>query len=365
VLVRGRTDGRPRRRLRDRARFLGARLVVALPPRVQVRLAGGSPIVVDGQTLHPELQVLLHMRERMGVKGMSDSTPEAARRQSRAEARAFAGPAVEVGAVAALEVPSPDGPLPARHYAPDEIGAPHPLLVWFHGGGFVVGDLDIYDQACRTLCRHAGVHVLAVEYRLAPEHPFPAAVDDAAAALDWAHEHAAELGADPDRVLVGGDSAGGNLAAVVAREASTRPLAQLLIYPAVDTADRRHPSHELFAEGFFLTAADCTWFHGHYLGATPPDDPRARPLGDHELAGLPPAIVVTAAFDPLRDEGEAYAAALRAAGVPTLLRRFPGLVHGFINMTGVSPASRDALVEIAGALRVLARRETSPERCRR
>jgi acetyl esterase len=284
---------------------------------------------------------------------MSADTPEQARRRARRDAVAYAGRHVPVAAVSDLEIPAPDGPLTARHYVPEEDGGPHPLLVYFHGGGFVIGDLDVYDQACRMLCRHAGVHVLSVDYRLAPEHPFPAAVDDAAAAFDWAHAHAAELGADPERVAIGGDSAGGNLAAVTARETDTKPYAQLLIYPAVDTNDRTHPSHDLFADGFFLTREDREWFHEHYLGTEPHDDPRARPLGDHDLDGLPPAVIVTAAFDPLRDEGEGYAAALREAGVPVVLRRFDGLIHGFINMTGVSRASRDALIEVAGALRAL------------
>jgi acetyl esterase len=353
MLVHGRTTRR--RRLGDRAQYLAACALTALPPRAQLRLAGGRPIVVDGQRLHPELQLLLHLRERTGVPAMSADTPERARRQARRDALAYAGPRVRVAAVTDLEIPSPDGALAARHYAPGESGGPHPLLVYFHGGGFVIGDLEIYDQACRTLCRHGGVHVLSVDYRLAPEHPFPAAVDDAAAAFDWAHAHAAELGADPDRVAVGGDSAGGNLAAVIAREAGTRPVAQLLIYPAVDTIDRTHPSHELFADGFFLTRDDREWFHEHYLGSERHEDPRAQPLGDHALDGLPPAMVITAAFDPLRDEGEAYAAALRDAGVPVVLRRFPGLIHGFINMTGVSRVSRDATIEIAGALRALVR----------
>jgi acetyl esterase len=352
MLVHERTNGR-RRRLSDRVQYVAARALTALPPRAQVRIAGGAPVVVDGHTLHPELQLLLHLRERTGVPAMSADTPERARRRARREALAYAGPRERVGAVTDLEVPTPDGPLPARLYAPEEPGGPHPLLVYFHGGGFVIGDLDVYDQACRLLCRHGGVHVLSVEYRLAPEHPFPAAVDDAAAAFDWAHTHAAELGADPERVAIGGDSAGGNLAAVTAREASTRPSAQLLVYPAVDTTERTHPSHDLFAEGFFLTRADREWFHDHYLGAEPHEDPRARPLGEHDLDGLPPAVVVTAAFDPLRDEGEAYAAAMRDAGVPVVLRRFPGLIHGFMNMTGVSRASRDATIEIAGALRAL------------
>jgi acetyl esterase len=359
MLVHGRTD---RRRLRDRAQWAGARLLASLPPRLQVRLAGGAPVVVDGQTLHPELQVLLHARERMGGRSLAELTPERARRLTRAEARAAAGRPTQVGAVRDLEIPGPAGPLPARHYAPVETGGPHPLLVYLHGGGFVLGDLDVHDEPCRVLCRHSGVHVLSVDYRLAPECPFPAAIDDAMAAFEWANANAAELGADPARVAVGGDSAGGNLAAHVARDARQRPVLQLLIYPAADM-DTERPSQSLFAEGFYLTAADRDWYHGHYMGGAGDEDPRRRPLTEGDLAGLPPAFVVTAAFDPLRDEGEAYADALHAAGTPVLLRRFDGLVHAFINMVGVSPACRDALVEVAGTLRGLLR-TTDEERSR-
>jgi acetyl esterase len=284
-------------------------------------------------------------------------TPERARTYVRAEARLSAARPTPVGAVRDLEVDGGDGPLRARHYAPDEPGGPHPLLLFLHGGGFVVGDLDVYDEPCRVLCRHGGVHVLAVEYRLAPEHPFPAPGEDVVAALDWALDHAAELGADPARVAVGGDSAGGNLAALAAQHAERRPCLQLLIYPAADMHTER-PSQELFAEGFYLTAADREWYHRHYFsgpGGPDVDDPRALPLARGELDGLPPAFVVTAGFDPLRDEGEAYAEALRDAGIPVLLRRFGNLIHGFINMGGVSPACRDALVEIAGTLRGMLR----------
>jgi acetyl esterase len=349
LLVHGRTN---RRRLRDRAQWAGSRLLTALPPSLQLRLSGGAPVVVDGQTLHPELQLLLHVRERIRTTALSELTPEHARGFTRAEARACAGRPTPVGAVRDLEIPGPAGPLRARHYAPAETGGPHPLLVYLHGGGFVLGDLDLYDEPCRVLCRHGGVHVLSVDYRLAPEAPFPAAIDDAVAALEWAHVNAAALGADSERVAVGGDSAGGNLAAQAARDAHHRPCLQLLIYPAADMVTER-PSHTLFAEGFYLTAADRDWYHGHYMGGVEDDDPRRRPLTEGDLAGLPPAFVVTAAFDPLRDEGEAYADALRAAGTPVLLRRFDGLVHAFINMAGVSPACRDALVEVAGTLRGL------------
>jgi acetyl esterase len=228
--------------------------------------------------------------------------------------------------------------------------------VFFHGGGFVCGDLDTHDAPCRVLCRHGGVHVLSVDYGLAPEHPFPAYVDDAVAAFGWAVEHAAELGADPARVAIGGDSAGGTLAAIAsrlaARDGGPVPAAQVLVYPATDRT-RTTPSLERFAEGFFLTARDIEWYFDQYTGGTGAgrEDPLVSPLLAPDLGGLAPALVVTAGFDPLRDEGEAYAHALRAAGTPALLRRMPELVHGFVNFGGVSRASREAIVEIAGTVR--------------
>ena len=269
----------------------------------------------------------------------------------------YAGKPTPVGAVTDLDL-DVAGVLRARHYAPAELGDPHPLLVYYHGGGFTYGDLDTHDGVCRILCRHAGAHVLAVDYRLAPEHPFPAAVEDARAALHWAVAHASELGADPQRVGVGGDSAGGNLAAVVAqlaaRDGGPAPVLQLLIYPATDFSARRR-SRELFGEGFLLTNPEMDWFETNYLGSerTSARDPRASPLLAEDLSGLAPAYVVTAAFDPLRDEGEEYAAALQAAGTPVTLRRFPGFIHAFIAGAGVSRSARDALVEIAGATRAM------------
>jgi acetyl esterase len=268
----------------------------------------------------------------------------------------YRGRRFEVGAVQDLELPGGAGRLHARHYAPRELGDPHPLLVFYHGGGFTYGDLDTHDGTCRLLCRHAGAHVLAIDYRLAPENPFPAAVEDARVALAWAWENAAALGADPSRVGVSGDSAGGNLAAVAAqlaaRDGGPAPVLQLLIYPATDFTRRRR-SRELFGEGFLLTNDEMDWFEANYLGEarTHAGDPRASPLLAQDLSGLAPAFVVTAAFDPLRDEGEEYARALRAAGTPATVRRFPGFIHAFVAAAGVSRPARDAVIEIAGVTR--------------
>jgi acetyl esterase len=349
--------------LADRIQFSAARALGHLSPRTQRRLAG-APITIDGDTLDPGLQLMLKLRERRGVTPFRAMTPERARRYVRAESRIYSGPRPPVKAVHHLEVPGAAGPLKARHYVPPEPGGPHPLLLFLHGGGFVVGDLDTHDVPCRLLCRHGGVHVLSVEYRKAPEHPFPAAVHDATAALAWAHEHASELKADPTRIAIGGDSAGGNLSAVATRlavrDGTPAPVLQVLIYPATDI-ESEWPSVELFAQGFYLTRDDRDWYHEHYMSGASEDDPLGSPLLSGDLQDLPPALVVTAAFDPLRDEGEAYANALREAGSPVILRRFPGLVHGFINMTAINPASHDALVEVAGGVRALLARARERE----
>jgi acetyl esterase len=334
-----------------------ARALAALPPRVQVRMSGKPAVRIDGDTLAPEVQLTLALRERRNEPPLEAVTPAEARLARRRLAAIATGRPAAVGAVRDLEIDA-DVPLRARHYAPEERGGPQPLLVFFHGGGFVFGDLDTHDGVCRLLCRHAGAHVLAIDYRLAPEHPFPAAVEDARAALAWAFANAAELGADERRVGVGGDSAGGTLAAVVsqlaAHDGGPAPVLQLLIYPATHHGGVGR-SRELFGEGFLLTNAAIDWFDAHYLGTAGAQgsDPRASPLLADDLSGLAPAFVVTAAFDPLRDEGEAYAEALRAAGTPATLRRFPGFIHAFIGAAGVSRACHDAVVEIAGATRAM------------
>ncbi len=351
--------GRATQRLtpREQLEHQFARALAALPPKVQVRVSGKPAVHIDGQTLAPGMQLTLALRERRNEPPLESVSPAEARRARRRLAKIATGRPQAVGSVRDLEIDA-DTPLRARHYAPEERGGPHPLLVFFHGGGFVFGDLDTHDGVCRLLCRHAGAHVLAIDYRLAPEHPFPAAVEDARAALRWAFANATELGADERRIGVGGDSAGGNLAAVVsqlaARDGGPAPVLQLLIYPATQVGGRGR-SRELFGEGFLLTNAAIDWFDAHYLGTAgaQASDPRASPLLAEDLSGLAPAFVVTAGFDPLRDEGEAYAEALRGAGTPATLRRFPGFIHAFIGAAGVSRACHDAVVEIAGATRAM------------
>jgi len=325
-------------------RYLAARAAAHLPDRVKIWLSGMPPVIVDGQQLDPQLQLLRSVRRRHRVPGLVEPTVAAGRARFRRETLAFRGPVTEVGSVQDLEIA---GGLRARHYAPAGAGEA-PLTVYFHGGGFVIGDLDTHDEPCRILCRQAGIHVLSVEYRLAPEHPFPAALEDVAAALAWAQTNAATLGADPRRVSIGGDSAGGNLSAVVCLTSRNRPpTAQLLIYPPTDGITPRRSS-ELFDQGFFLSRNDRRAFGRYYAPMAGRDpDPRLSPLYASDLSNLPPALVITAGFDILRDEGEAYAQALAAAGTVTRQRRYPSLGHGFIHMTGVCPAARRAMEEIA------------------
>jgi acetyl esterase len=343
---------------RERFEVGVARAMSALPPRTQVKLSRKAPVQLDGLTLEPDIQLMLALMERQGAPPIETLPPPLARQAVRRQSDAFAGREVPVGEVRDLEVDGAEGRIAARHYAPAEAGGPHPLIVYYHGGGFVICDLETHDSLCRVLCRHAGAHVLSVDYRLAPEHPFPAAVDDCRAALGWAFEHAEELGADPGRIAVAGDSAGGNLATVVCHLArkgeSPMPHLQLLIYPVTDFAAAR-PSRDLFAEGFFLTQSEMDWFNDCYAVSCGADlsDPRLSPILVEDLSGLPPAYVITAGFDPLRDEGEEYAHKLRAAGNKVVLRRFPGLIHGFANMTAASRSSRDALIEVGGGTRAM------------
>lgn len=324
--------------LRNRLGYLGARFVSRLPDKVKIRLSGSPPIVIDGQMLDPQVQFLICARLKMGMRGWLEPTVEHGRARYRREALDFRGPMTKVSEVRDFAI----GDLRARHYVPFASSAP--LTLYLHGGGFALCDLESHDETCRILCHHGNMHVVAIEYRLAPEHPFPAALDDTMTALAWTQDHASELGANPSRVGIGGDSAGGNLATVAARIAPRKPRAQLLIYPAVDATQLRR-SHELFGSGLLLTNADREGFERCY-GADP-NDPYASPLVATDLAQLPPALVITAGFDILRDEGEAYVEKLRAAGVSVRAKRYASLPHGFVHLTGIALAAQEATIEIA------------------
>jgi len=326
------------------------RALLALPKSLRRRIAG-KPIRLDGQELALDAQLFLVLEKASGYR-LVNGTPEQARKRLSDSRSLVSGPPIEPITVRALTI---EDTVPARFYTPEGLGDDAPLLVYYHGGGWVVGDLDSHDNVCRFLAKLAGVKVLSVDYRLAPEHPFPAAVDDAMTAFTYAVKNAAELGIDPDRIAVGGDSAGGNLAAVTALQAvkagGAVPKFQMLIYPAVDASVRRR-SRDLFAEGFFLTSDDMDWFRDHYCpGEGDWADPRFSPLLSEELAGLPPAYVATAGFDPLRDEGEAYADKLKAAGVKVTAVRYPDLIHGYFSFLGAGSRFREAAAEAAVALR--------------
>jgi len=245
--------------------------------------------------------------------------------------------------------------IPTRLYTPPGEG-PFPLLVYFHGGGFVLGSIDTHDTTCRFLCAGAAAMVMSVGYRLAPEHRFPAGLQDCMAALQWSAAHAEELGVDPGRMAVGGDSGGGNLAAVTAmcaRDAGGPPLrAQLLIYPVTDHVNLERSSYVECAEGFGLTRADMEWFWAHYLGDdSQTDNPLVAPLKAKDLSGLPPAFIVTAEYDVLRDEGESFAEKLSAAGTPTRLVRCQGMNHGFWILASILDEATESVQQACAWLR--------------
>jgi acetyl esterase len=346
-------------RLPASVEFQVLRFACSLPPRLQ-QLLFGKPPSIDGQVLATDVHVLIELARRSGTNSYTNSLPpEEARAFNRQAAKASTpSRPIPMDRAENMAIPTGAGAMGARFYVPPNLpgGTPPPLLVYYHGGGWVIGDLDTHDWVCRFLAAVAGVAVLSVDYRLAPEHPFPAAVEDAWDAFAWAIGNAGALGVDPARIAVGGDSAGGNMASAVALrardEASPAPAMQLLIYPVTDSADDPR-SRFLFADGFMLTKADMDLFEGHYLPpGTDANDPRVSVLKAPDLSGLPPAYVATAGFDPLRDEGEAYALRMREAGVSVALRRYPGLVHGFANHATVSRSSRAAMFQLAGALRM-------------
>ncbi|MQA24275.1 MAG: alpha/beta hydrolase fold domain-containing protein [Micromonosporaceae bacterium] len=326
------------------------RLVFSLPAPVRRALAG-APIRAEGQGLDLDMQLFLRLQERSG-NALRKGDAEAARRHADIGDEIIRGPRVAPVDVRALDVPGAAGPMAARLYTPHWLAPAAGLLIYYHGGGWTVGSLDTHDNICRFLAHHAGVRVLSPAYRLAPEHPFPAAARDAYAAFEHAVEHAEELGVDPASIAVGGDSAGGNLAIVTALQAAesggARPACQLLIYPATDHTVRRE-SRERYGRGFFLTDEEMTWFGDNYRGSADVAEPHLSPL-HADLAELPPAYLAVAGFDPLRDEGLAFAEKLAEAGVDVTVRRFDDLIHGYANFFGFSRRAREAMGDAALAL---------------
>lgn len=303
--------------------------------------------------LDPVAEGFLAQMAAAGGPPLQDMTPEFAR-QAFSVFSQLGGEAEQVAKIDNRSIPGPAGEIPVRIYTPEGT-APFPALVLFHGGGWVIGDLEVVDVPCRALANQAGCVVVSVDYRLAPEHKYPAAAEDCYAATKWVADNAAEIGVDPNRIAVGGDSAGGNLAAVVsqmARDKDGPAIAyQVLIYPVTD-ATISTASYEENADGYLLTKEGMIWFFNHYIHEdTDRKDPLLSPLHAENFKGLPPAIVITAEYDPLRDEGEAYAAKLKEAGVPVIQTRYPGMIHGFFWLGGVLGQCKQAVSEISSALR--------------
>ena len=333
---------------------------MTLDPRLVRRLAG-RPTRIDGLTLSPQTQLMLRL-QKVSREPVVESLPIPQGRVALRNQAMMVGGPQPIGEVQDRTVRGATGPLDARLYIPTALldrprtaeltPVADPMLVFFHGGGMIYGDLDSHDAVCRFLAEQAGVRVLAVDYRLAPEHPFPAGVDDAWAAYDWVSGHAGDYGADPTRLAVGGDSAGGYLAAATAIRAAQegRELAyQLLIYPVTDNTGS-FESRQLFGRDLYLTTEFIGVATKSYLQGHDPRDPRASVLYADIPANLAPAFLCTAGFDPLRDEGEAYAQRMADAGVDVTMKRYGGEIHGFANILCVDGPSKQAMAEMAHAL---------------
>jgi acetyl esterase len=332
--------------LRIRLQTSASRMMYALPKPVR-RLVAGAPIQRDGQILALDAQLMLRLQRLVGFSLIADEERvEMSRRAFELAQHLVRGRPFEPVSTREIRIPAEHGDIPCTLCQPDGLPDPSGLLVYFHGGGWVLGSRRTHDNTARFLALRAGVRVLSVEYRLAPEHVFPAAYEDALAAFDFAHAEAKDLKVDAARIAVGGDSAGGNLAAAIAYTATQRggprPAFQMLLYPSTDCT-AKHRSRELLAEGFSLTDKHIAWFTDRYAPeGTDVADARLSVLLSDDLSGLPPAYIATAGFDPLRDEGEAYAERLARAGVPVLLSRQDDLIHGYVHMLGLGHRFREA-----------------------
>lgn len=305
--------------------------------------------------LDPILDALIKQMAAAGQPKMWEVSPTQARAMFSATREAMGVQTGPIGKIDSVEIPGPGGPLAARVYTPvGAVGRVTPACVYFHGGGWVIGDLDSHDGICRALANESGARVVAVDYRLAPENKFPAAFDDAYAAVVWAEKNAVEQSFNPNRIAVAGDSAGGNLAASVAIHAKAKGGPQIafqaLLYPVTQARAQTGSMAEL-ATGYFLERAGMDWFCDQYIEPTTDlNDPRLSPLAAKDVAGVAPAMVVVAGFDPLKDEGKDYAAKLKAAGVDVRLVEYPTMIHGFLGMGAVLPQAGEALKEIGQAM---------------
>ena len=323
-------------------------------PSLRARFARSRSEPVDGRVLDEQMAALLGLDDFVGMSPMDSLTPERARANLVREIQVVESRPPGGVAIADRAYPSAAGPRTVRVYTPSGLPKGSPAIAYFHGGGWVVCDLDTHDVLCRRLALEVGARVFSFDYRLAPEHRFPAAVDDATAGARWLLAHAEALGVDAARVAVMGDSAGGNLAAVVSRRLqhdAAKPALAVLLYPAVD-ATFACASHRSMGQRYFLTRPMIDWYFGHYTGgAVDPKNPDLSPLHATDLGGCPRSIVYVAGFDPLRDEGVAYAEALRAAGVRVDLHELSSMPHGYALMTGVIDAAREAVLTMCADVR--------------
>jgi acetyl esterase len=319
-----------------------------------LRFLDGHRIRLGSRVMDPKAQIVGEFVKSIRVPGYFPPLPEL-RQQLRTMVALMDEPAPALPRVEDIRIPGLAGDVPARVYAPLAGTALRPAVTYFHGGGWVQGDLETHHGLCARLARHADAVVIAVDYRLAPEHKFPAAVDDCLAAYRWVRAHGRDIGADPARVAVAGDSAGGNLSAAVSQLAPSAgmavPACQVLIYPAVDFS-LETDSHRELADGHVIPRDRVVWYMEQYLrDEADKSDLRASPLRAQSLAGQPPAMIVTAGFDPLRDEGLAYAESLRKAGVDVVYREYPGQIHAFVSLTKAIPQGMACTLEIAAYLR--------------
>lgn len=305
--------------------------------------------------LDPQAKWVLDIAEEKGLPSLDQLPPNEAKAAYEERALTLTFKDIDIDKAIDLDIPGPIGDVPIRIYQPVGMTKPLPVLVYYHGGGWVIGSRDTHDSLCRLIANSGPFVVVSVDYRMGPEHPFPAAVQDSVAALNWTAENIAEYNGNPDKIAVGGDSAGGNLSAVVClaalKENTYLPIFQWLIYPATDM-EMTTPSHTKFAEGYFLTRSMMEYFQGHYLkNDADKKDWRASPLRAESLAGLPPALIQTAGFDPLQDEAIAYAERMNKEGCEAKHTHYEGMVHGFINLGSVIDKSTECVNEGVAALR--------------